>query len=88
MSPRIRRHVSGLFASCAVLLAAACSGGGGARDTATAAPAATMGAGANPVDTGMSTTSSSVTGMSRGDSATQAAARDSARSAGTKARGN
>lgn len=86
MSSRTHRHLSGMLASCAVLLAA-CSGGGAPRDTATAAPAATMGAGANPVDTGMSTTSSGMAGMNHGDSASRAAAADSARAA-TKARGN
>jgi hypothetical protein len=47
-----------------------------------------MGAGANPVDTGMSTTGSGMSGMQHGDSASRAAARDSARSAETKSRGN
>ena len=88
MSSRTRRHLSGLFVSSAALLAAACSDGGEPRDTATAAPAATMGAGANPVDTGMSTTSSGMAGMNHGDSARRAAERDSARSAETKSRGN
>ena len=60
-----------------LVVASACSGGGEPRDTATAAPAATMGAGANPVDTGMGAMSHGMAGMDHGAMANRAAPKDS-----------
>jgi uncharacterized protein (DUF305 family) len=61
-----------------VLVAAiACSGGGERTDTATAAPAATMGAGANPVDTGMGAMSHGMAGMDHAAMGNRAAPKDS-----------
>jgi len=56
--------------------ASACSGGGDRTDTA-AAPAATMGAGANPSDTGMGAASHGMAGMDHGAMANRSAPRDS-----------
>jgi uncharacterized protein (DUF305 family) len=77
MSTTSRRHVSWLSMLSAVLLVTACSGGGEPRDTTIAAPAATMGAGANPADTGMGATSHGMVGMDHGAMANRAAPRDS-----------
>lgn len=65
-----------------LVIASACSGGGQRTDTAAAAPAATMGPGANPVDTGMGTKSHGMEGMNHGAMTDSAARRDS--SAGTR----
>ena len=72
-----RQHASRLCSLSLVLVAAACSGGGEPRDTATAAPAATMGAGANPADTGMGAMSHGMAGMDHGAMSSRAAPRDS-----------
>jgi uncharacterized protein (DUF305 family) len=77
MSTITRQHLSRLSALSAMLLVAACSGGSEARDTATAAPAATMGAGANPADTGMGAMSHGMAGMDHGAMSNRAAPRDS-----------
>ena len=84
MSSRTGRPLRVVTALGALLLSAACSRGAEPRDTAAAAPAATMGPGANPVDTGMSATKSGMSGMSHGDSV----AHDSTRRAETKGPGN
>jgi uncharacterized protein (DUF305 family) len=58
-----------------LVVASACSGGGERADTA--APAATMGAGANPADTGMGAMSHGMAGMDHGAMANRSAPRDS-----------
>ena len=59
-----------------LVAASACSAGGERADSA-AAPAATMGPGANPVDTGMGATSHGMGGMDHGAMANRSAPRDS-----------
>ena len=59
-----------------LLISSACSGGGERADTA-AAPAATMGHGANPADTGMGAMSHGMAGMDHGAMVSRSAPRDS-----------
>ncbi len=59
-----------------LVVASACSGGGERTDTA-AAPAATMGPGGNPVDTGMGAMSHGMAGMDHGAMANRPAPKDS-----------
>lgn len=71
-----RRRRCLTFVPMLLVLAGACSAGGDRTDTA-AAPAATMGAGANPVDTGMGAMSHGMAGMDHGAMANRGAPRDS-----------
>src|SRR5215207_275339 len=73
-----RRHRVWLAAVPSLLVLSACADGGdAARDTAAAAPAATAGPGANPVDTGMTAGTHDMAGMNHGAMANRAAPRDS-----------
>ncbi|HKH93161.1 MAG TPA: DUF305 domain-containing protein [Gemmatimonadaceae bacterium] len=72
------RHRLWLAAIPSLMVLSACSGSGdAARDTAAAAPAATAGANANPIDTGMTTSGHDMAGMNHGAMANRSAPRDS-----------
>jgi hypothetical protein len=77
MSTTDRRH-RWLAVVPMLVIASACSSGGEHADTTTAAPAATMGHGGNPADTGMGTKSHGMEGMNHGATTDSAARRDSA----------
>jgi uncharacterized protein (DUF305 family) len=73
-----RRHRVWLAIVPSLLVLSACAGGGDAPDdTAAPAPAATLGANANPVDTGLSATRHDMAGMDHGAMANRSAPRDS-----------
>ena len=74
MSTTTHRHR--LAVAAVLAIASACSSGGERTDTA-AAPAATMGHGANPADTGMSATGHGMAGMDHGAMANRSAPKDS-----------
>ena len=75
MSTTDRRH-RWLAVVPMLVIASACSSGGERTDTAAAAPAATMGPGANPADTGMGTRSHGMEGMDHGAMTDSAVRRD------------
>jgi uncharacterized protein (DUF305 family) len=75
MSTTTRRHLRPAVVAL-LAIASACSGGGDSTDTA-AAPAATMGHGANPADTGMGAMSHGMAGMDHGAMASRSEPKDS-----------